>query len=183
MVPGGRGVGGGGEAGYGWNILLKWPLKLKNWRMIILLSDISGIEVLSIWLWHGILKRSEKFGHQKKIAVIILKSCTIWFYHWAICPKYAEGMANSYNPDQTAFWSRSTLFASPKTWDHYGSFQRLPLRHFSLAFHYYSDGEYLTLTISTICSTCLLGYNETILKKWFVYCYFTQVVYSWLFFN
>ena len=41
-------------------------------------------------------------------------SDSVWFYYTVVCPKDADGMANSVDPDQTAMdavLSGSTLFA------------------------------------------------------------------------
>ena len=35
----------------------------------------------------------------------------MWLYHRVMCPNDADGMANSVDPDQTAVWSGSALFA------------------------------------------------------------------------
>ena len=38
------------------------------------------------------------------IMVIVVKIGAIWFYGAVLCPKDADGMANSVDPDQTAPW-------------------------------------------------------------------------------
>ena len=79
-------------------------------------------------------KKILKFWIPKKLDVITLKSESCGFTT-VICPKDADGMANSVDPDQTAplgaVWSGSTLFdlglhcllrcVCPKTLEHYGT--------------------------------------------------------------
>ena len=46
-------------------------------------------------------------------------------YHWVMCPKDVDGMANSVDPDQTAplgaVWSGSALFAQTYLSENFGS--------------------------------------------------------------
>ena len=58
--------------------------------------------------------KSPKISDTRKICCYHPK-ITRWLYHRVMCPKSADGMANSVDPDQTAplgaVWSGSTLFA------------------------------------------------------------------------
>ena len=45
----------------------------------------------------------------------------MWFYHREMCPKDADGMTNSVDPDQTAPLSESTLFAQTCLSENLGS--------------------------------------------------------------
>ena len=46
--------------------------------------------------------KNMKKSDTKTCAVIIVKICTMWFYHRVMCPKVTDRMANSVDPDQTA---------------------------------------------------------------------------------
>ena len=52
-----------------------------------------------------------KYSDTQKICCNHSKIWTIWLYHRVMHPNDADGMANSVDPDQTAVWSGSALFA------------------------------------------------------------------------
>ena len=45
----------------------------------------------------------------------------MWLYHRVMSPNDAGGMENSVDPDQTAVWSRSALFAQAYLSENLGS--------------------------------------------------------------
>ena len=59
----------------------------------------------------------------QKICCIYPKIWTSWLYHWVMSLKDADGMANGVDPDQTAVWSWSTLFAQTFPSKNFGSLQ------------------------------------------------------------
>ena len=93
------------------------------------------------WIWSVstlftqiCLSEFRKNSDTRKICRNHPKIWTMWLYHWEMCPKDGEGIANSVELDQTArpgaVWSGSTLFTKtcpsenlgwPKTSDHYGT--------------------------------------------------------------
>ena len=59
----------------------------------------------------------------RKITVIILKFDSYVICYRVMCPKDADIMANSVEPDLTAVWSGSTLFAQAYLFENLGSLQ------------------------------------------------------------
>ena len=62
----------------------------------------------------------------------------MWFYHRVMCPKDADGMTNSVDPDQTAPLSGSRLFAQICLSEHLGA-----LRYFYTDLTYYCQSRFL----------------------------------------
>ena len=65
-------------------------------------------------------KKSQKFGHLKNCGNYP-KNWTMWLCHRVMSPKNADRMANSVDPDQTAVWFGSTLFAQANLAENLGS--------------------------------------------------------------
>ena len=61
--------------------------------------------------WHTV--KLLKIRTPQKIAVITLKLETKWLFRRVMCPKSADGMANSVDPDQTAPLFAQTCLSDP----------------------------------------------------------------------
>ena len=66
----------------------------------------------------------KKIQTLEKITVLVLKFKQVWFYHRVMCPKDADGMTNSVDPDQTAPSGGDCLPRNVcvKPYGHYSSF-------------------------------------------------------------
>ena len=56
-------------------------------------------------------RKFPKYSDTQKSCCNHSKIWTIWLYHRVMGPNNADRMANSVDPDQTAVWSGSALFA------------------------------------------------------------------------
>ena len=70
-------------------------------------------------------RKFPKYSDTQKICSNHSKIWTMWLYHRVMCPKNADRMANSVDPDQTAplgaVWSGSALFAQTYLSENLGS--------------------------------------------------------------
>ena len=70
-------------------------------------------------------RKFPKYSDTQTICCNHSKIWTKWLNHRVMSPKYADGMANSVDPDQTAplgaVWSGSTLFAQTYLSENLGS--------------------------------------------------------------
>ena len=89
-------------------------------------------QILTVFTWNSHLSitwlKSPKYiSDTPRICCNHPKIWTRWLYQRVIHPKYADGMANSVDPDQTAplgaIWSGSALFAQAYLSENLGSLQ------------------------------------------------------------
>ena len=78
------------------------------------------------WLWN-IYCKFPKYSDTHTICCNHSKIWTMWLYHTFISPNNADGMAKSVDPDQTAVWSGSALFAQAYLSENLGSLQKILL--------------------------------------------------------
>ena len=108
--------------------IIKWHNKGKKQRLwlhihavltnLLPCPRLYGSKILKIWT-------------SKKLAAVFLpKIWSVWFYHAFMCPKDADRMANSVDPDKTApsgaVLSGSTLFAHTCLSEYLGSLGYIP---------------------------------------------------------
>ena len=66
-------------------------------------------------------RKFPKYSDTQKICCNHSKIWTLWLYHRVMSRNDADGMANSVDPDQTAVWSGSALFAQTCLSENLGS--------------------------------------------------------------
>ena len=69
----------------------------------------------------GTYRKFPKYSDTQKICCNHSKIWTMGLYHRVMSPNDADGMANSVDPDQTAVWSGSALFAQTYLSENLGS--------------------------------------------------------------
>ena len=66
-------------------------------------------------------RKCPKYTDIQKQLLYHSKIFTMWLYHRVMSPTDADGMANSADPNQTAVWSGSALFAQAYLSENLGS--------------------------------------------------------------
>ena len=94
----------------------------KNWYSSKTFSNVKQKKELSNKTTY---RKFPKYSDTQKICCNHSKIWTMRLYHWVMCPKDVDGMANSVDLDQTAplgaVWSGSALFAQTYLSENFGS--------------------------------------------------------------
>ena len=117
------------------NSCIFWSKPCTPWSDATFCHVLPGLHCLQMsllldirhkWLEHMYHKKSKKSEHPKNCRNYP-KYWTSWLYHWVLCAKDVNGIADSVDPDQTApraVWSGSALSAQACLSENLGSLHR-----------------------------------------------------------